>query len=212
MKSVNCKMCGKPLQRIRIKKVGAICMSCNLRRWKLNNPDKMPSYHAKEYAEKRDQVIARLDRWRKNNPEKWNAIQKADSHNRRVATKYNGKKIPTVELMKLLEDAKGLCFYCREEHNGNFNFDHYIPLSKGGRHEIPNLRIACVSCNKHKAAKLPNIVVLYKPSLIDSKPRQGNEAEAERHRDRLSERARTKRDAIVGTCDINKTQEVSRND
>jgi len=27
------------------------------------------------------------------------------------------------------------------------SFDHIIPWSKGGRHTVDNLRIACLSCN-----------------------------------------------------------------
>ena len=67
---------------------------------------------------------------------------------------------------------------------------------------------------KLNGAKLPevfqNIIVLYKSSLIDSKARQGNEAEVERHRERLSEKT-PQGDAIVRSCDIDKTQEADRN-
>lgn len=189
---VNCKICGVQLERVRIVRKGAICLKCNLRRWKERNRDKVLSYHASEYQRAKERVVARINRWREKNAERWNAIRKADSHNRRVKTKYNCSPIATSELLELVRASNGKCFYCAENHNGRFHFDHYIPLSRGGEHKIENIRVACVSCNKHKGAKLPQdffrVIVLYKSSLIDSEARRGNEAEGESHRERLNEK------------------------
>ena len=210
---LSCKICAKELVRHRTDKRGSICSACNVNRWKKNNIEKVSEYLHKCYEQNKERTLARIDAWQKRNPEKWNAIKKADSHNRRVKTKYNGNKIPSADLQKLVTDANGVCFYCKQEHNGNFNFDHYIPLSKGGKHELSNLRIACVSCNKHKAAKMPDdfIIVLYKSSLIDSKLRRDNEAEGVSHRERLSEK-NSKEYAIVRTPTINEIGENGRND
>lgn len=34
-------------------------------------------------------------------------------------------------------------------------FDHFIPLSKGGLHKKENIKISCSTCNRKKGAKLP---------------------------------------------------------
>ncbi|WP_413773984.1 HNH endonuclease [Nostoc sp. MG11] len=36
--------------------------------------------------------------------------------------------------------------------------DHYIPLSKGGNHQIKNLRLACYECNQKRGNSLPESV------------------------------------------------------
>jgi len=37
-------------------------------------------------------------------------------------------------------------------------FDHYIPIAKGGKHERNNIRVSCLQCNRSKAAKVPEEV------------------------------------------------------
>ncbi len=48
-----------------------------------------------------------------------------------------------------------ICFYCNRNLGNRFDVDHYIPISKGGAHEIENLRICCSKCNKVKGNKMP---------------------------------------------------------
>lgn len=43
------------------------------------------------------------------------------------------------------------CAYCGTE-TGPFQIDHIFPWSRGGRHEMANLCIACVPCNAVKGA------------------------------------------------------------
>lgn len=43
------------------------------------------------------------------------------------------------------------CSYCGIEE-GPFQIDHIFPWSRGGRHELENLCVACVSCNALKGA------------------------------------------------------------
>lgn len=43
------------------------------------------------------------------------------------------------------------CSYCGTEE-GPFQIDHVFPWSRGGRHELENLCVACVPCNALKGA------------------------------------------------------------
>lgn len=43
------------------------------------------------------------------------------------------------------------CVYCGDAE-GPFDLDHKTPWSRGGRHTIENLCVACVSCNRSKGA------------------------------------------------------------
>lgn len=48
------------------------------------------------------------------------------------------------------------CYWCGELlKNKKVHIDHYVPLSKGGRHIIENLVVSCPKCNLSKGAKDP---------------------------------------------------------
>ncbi|KKC39891.1 hypothetical protein WH87_04900 [Devosia epidermidihirudinis] len=43
------------------------------------------------------------------------------------------------------------CRYCGRTE-GPFDIDHDMPWSRGGKHELRNLLVACASCNRSKGA------------------------------------------------------------
>lgn len=57
------------------------------------------------------------------------------------------------------------CTYCkREMHNRRLSFDgllktrdHYIPLSRGGKNDKANIRMACYRCNSIKGNMMPDL-------------------------------------------------------
>lgn len=57
------------------------------------------------------------------------------------------------------------CYYCKRTFTLTPHFDHVIPLSRGGLHEIGNLCVSCPSCNLSKAATLPNALAVQQPLL-----------------------------------------------
>lgn len=53
------------------------------------------------------------------------------------------------------ERQQGRCFYCeREVALEHAEFDHIVPVSKGGKNGQYNLVIACVACNRQKGNAL----------------------------------------------------------
>jgi len=54
-----------------------------------------------------------------------------------------GDKITRKDIRKLLSDSDYKCFYCRKEVKTGWTLDHFVPISRGGKHELANLRIAC---------------------------------------------------------------------
>ena len=38
--------------------------------------------------------------------------------------------------------------------NKRFEIDHIIPVSRGGKDELENLRLSCIRCNRSKGSKL----------------------------------------------------------
>lgn len=107
----------------------------------------------KEYMERNRDHKNKLSReWAKNNRDKRRAI----CHNydaRRRAVEKTG--VGVNELMKWKRAQRKVCYWCGVKCRSDFHVDHYIPLSKGGRHELDNLVIACAPCNLRKNAKDP---------------------------------------------------------
>ena len=51
-----------------------------------------------------------------------------------------------------------LCHWCKRVfHPRECHADHVMPLSRGGKHALSNLVIACASCNVRKSARMPNV-------------------------------------------------------
>ena len=54
----------------------------------------------------------------------------------------------------IFEKDKWICQYCGEKvTEKNVTLDHYIPQSKGGKHNKENLRTCCLVCNGIKSGK-----------------------------------------------------------
>lgn len=104
------------------------------------------------YHTRRDAVIARVAEWVKQNPEKRRVISLSYKARRR-ALEDGG--ISTGDLAKWIKAQKKVCYWCSKRCGRRFHVDHYIPLSKGGKHEECNLVISCPTCNLTKNARDP---------------------------------------------------------
>lgn len=75
------------------------------------------------------------------------------SQNRR-ARKRNAF-VENVCVAELYSEQGGKCYLCGNKFTlPELESDHVIPLSKGGKHEKKNVKLACVFCNRSKGAKL----------------------------------------------------------
>lgn len=107
----------------------------------------------KEYREKNPQIgIARYKRHYRNNVAHYKAKELARRALRKKAT------VNTAGIKKFVTGTKSkefvICYYC-ENKTPSFgcNFDHIVPLSKGGSHSVGNLCVTCPTCNKSKGPK-----------------------------------------------------------
>lgn len=60
--------------------------------------------------------------------------------------------IPMSLRIRIYQRDNSTCQYCGAMQ-GPFELDHIIPWSKGGRHKMRNLKVACQPCNRSKGAK-----------------------------------------------------------
>lgn len=133
-----------------------------------NNPEWRLEYYKKYYQDRvdayrerglkwqrdnRDRVRELSRLWRKNNPEKVKNIARA--HNAKRYAAYSSG-VTAKSLRIWLDEQDLVCFYCgRDCTDGSFEIDHFYPLARGGKHELENLRIACMPCNRRKNARDP---------------------------------------------------------
>ena len=108
------------------------------------------------------------------------SIQKNIDHHRLVQEKYRstegfrvlhrkhgatrrarmvGAFIEIVDYQQVFKKYNGACFYCGKKLLfSETEFDHFFPISRGGKHETSNIRCSCITCNRKKAARLPQEV------------------------------------------------------
>lgn len=107
------------------------------------------AYHARQPSGLRNELAKQ---WAKRNPEKRKAIADAYKHRRRQLVEGGDS---TAAIAAWEKQAPKVCYWCSVKCPKGYHIDHYQPLSKGGRHEVANLVIACRSCNCRKSAKDP---------------------------------------------------------
>jgi len=115
--------------------------------YRANNIEKIRE-REKGYREKyKDKIIA----YRKT--EKCRLQKVNCSHKRRTLKKQGDV---TTQQLITLQETQTHCYWCGTPLKGKkSHIDHYIPLSKGGKHTISNLVMSCASCNLSKGAKMP---------------------------------------------------------
>ena len=127
--------------------------------------EKRKAYRKGYYAKNRDTVIQKSRTYRSENLEACRArelayqktpkgamVAKNTTHRRRAAKRQGS--VTTDQLLALSAKANGCCYYCRGKFK-KLTIDHIVPLSKGGRHDLDNLVMACGPCNLKKTDRDP---------------------------------------------------------
>lgn len=67
-------------------------------------------------------------------------------------------EIPPVHRREVWRVTDGRCCYCGEmtQPFDTFSVDHFVPLARGGTHQLPNLLPCCVRCNGAKRDRTPD--------------------------------------------------------
>lgn len=119
--------------------------------WRAANVEKIRDYMSTHYEANREHILERNKAWRIANPDAANAL----AQNRRAKVKGNGGKFSSKELKEMRAAQNGVCAYCQRQYDPDaLTMDHIIPISRGGRHEAPNICLACPRCNFSKHNKM----------------------------------------------------------
>lgn len=91
-------------------------------------------------------------KWVEENPTRHRENSKKVQHRRR-ARKYEAT-IGPINFQEILKSSNGLCGICREPLTDKVEYDHIVPLSKGGTHSQDNLQVTHPLCNRRKSDRI----------------------------------------------------------
>ena len=131
--------------------------------WRDENPEKVAIIRKRYYQKNKETIAEKFKEY--SQTEAGREVKKRSSAKRR-ALKINSEDgtITKQSLSELRELQNNKCYYCEEKldfiSENSVHLDHHIPLSKGGRHSIDNVKYTCKSCNLQKYSKMPTSLLL----------------------------------------------------
>jgi len=136
-----------------------LVISENKKRWKERNAERVKNKRKVYYLENKEAVNKRASEYHKNNPD---VARKADAK-RRFLKKYLrvGYRI---SYQRIRERDKDVCHICgKTVAPVEMEFDHIVPLCKGGEHSERNIAVCHKTCNRQKST---NIFSLTRADII----------------------------------------------
>lgn len=130
------------------------------------NPEYYKRMNAQWMAENKESRAISASAWRAANPERvkanyarWEAenpdVRRTINRNRRARIRGNGGKLSKGLDAKLYALQRGMCACCGQPLGDDYNLDHIMPLSLGGKNTDDNMQLLRKKCNLQKKAKHP---------------------------------------------------------
>lgn len=120
-------------------------------RWRKANPERQAEATAAWSKRNPERHRASIATWRAQNA----GARAMHEAARRARIKGNGVFLVTDrDLRRMLHRYRYACAYCGTRLRGKVQWDHVLPIARGGRHSIGNLLPACAGCNSHKTQRL----------------------------------------------------------
>lgn len=120
--------------------------------YRRSDPERTRAQKAADYRKHKQRSAATGARWRKANPARLKELARGWSARRR-SFKQDG--VSAAETGDWARAQKKVCHWCGKRCTKRYDIDHITALSRGGEHQLRNLCISCVSCNRSKGARDP---------------------------------------------------------
>jgi 5-methylcytosine-specific restriction endonuclease McrA len=153
------------------------CSAAYRRKWMRENPERGQALRARTYTKHRDKRVAHHREYNNQNRERINAESRRRAQenpelirargaaykaaNPAKYSEYEARRrwrkanlaVGEVDYDAILERDGLVCHICGQPvPQGEHQFDHVIPLAKGGEHSAENIKIAHGLCNRKKGA------------------------------------------------------------
>jgi len=139
------------------------------RRWREANPERNAEIQ-RAWREANPERRAELYRkWVADNPERVRAIHRDKSGRRRA--RMAATSVGPVDYVRIIAEFGMTCHICRGEiaSLSHLDFDHVIPIARGGGHIQGNVLPSHARCNRRKGAKLMSELIApesWKPPAV----------------------------------------------
>jgi 5-methylcytosine-specific restriction endonuclease McrA len=121
--------------------------------WWTKNRAQLLADKVARYGAHREEILAKFKALYAANPEP------RKERTARMRARELGRPVESVDLKAILRKANGLCGICKQPLDlSGINFDHIIPLSRGGTHTAANIQATHARCNRAKGNRLPGEV------------------------------------------------------
>lgn len=135
-----------------------------VRAYRERDPEATAEMRRREYARHAEAYRERARQWVRDNPERARENKRRYRQERPDVWRRNnalrrarqkGPAISEVDFGEIMARDRGRCWMCGKVlTDADRQFDHVVPLSKGGEHSTRNIRLACRFCNYSKHDKL----------------------------------------------------------
>ncbi len=116
---------------------------------------KSHKYNMSDEGRRSSRISCKKYRDNPKNKDKLSTHYRATRYKRRTLGSQNGGHVTSKQLRNLKSKSIN-CYWCSQKlRDGDIHYDHYIPLSKGGRNSIDNIVVSCSFCNLSKHNKMP---------------------------------------------------------
>lgn len=109
--------------------------------------------YGRSYLAERPGLAARYQRdWYMRNQDRARELGRLYASARRANIQKNGLYRVTVkDLHRAISRFAGRCAYCANPLAEDMQWDHVVPIARGGAHSLGNLVPVCASCNRSKS-------------------------------------------------------------
>lgn len=123
-------------------------------KWQQENPERSRAWHRAARQKNPERYLEYVREWTRRHPERNRTMRAEIAHRRRA--RMAGLPSEDIDLVALLVEHGRWCYLCEREISlvEMLEFDHVVPIARGGGHVVGNVRPTPRHCNRRKSDRL----------------------------------------------------------